>query len=178
MQIIHSYERLTKVFDMVYSDRTPYPIVPADITNCKKRIKQLRNTGDFDFIFVDAHKKFALEGMKGFLSEVNYFLIPALLDDFSLKAALEFNILLDKKIKPNSEHFIDSHLFFNRVPGQNRLDRAMFLLEDKFNIISQYIAQHTLYEKSYRSTLFPIPTKTKEGNRLMLFVEHFLAAIN
>ncbi|MFK7980269.1 MAG: hypothetical protein AB8G86_09835, partial [Saprospiraceae bacterium] len=85
---------------------------------------------------------------------------------------------LEKGIKPNSEHFIDSYLFFNQVPGQNKLDQTMFDLEDNINIISQYVAKHILYERSYRSTLLPIPTKTKEGYRLTLFVEHFLAAIN
>ena len=178
LRIIAKDEHLTKIFDELYSDRLPYPIIPADINTCEETIRQLRSTEDFDFIFVDAHKKFALKGMNSFLSEVNYFLIPAFLDDFSLGVAVEFNLLLEKGIRPNSEHFIDCDLFFNKVPGQNKLDQTMFDLEDKINIISQYIAKHISYERSYRSTLLPIPTKTKEGYRLTLFVEHFLAAIN
>jgi len=178
LEIIKNDERLKKIFDNTYKDRIPYPIIPADIANCKETIRQLRNTGDFDFIFVDAHKRFALDGMDGFLSEVSYFLIPAFLDDFSLKAAVGFYALLENEIKPNSDHFINSYLFFNKVPGQSKIDKTMNDLENKFNLLSQFIANHILYERSYRSTTFPIPIKTKEGYRLKLFVEHFLAAIN
>ncbi len=177
-KVIQGSKRLQKMFDNIYSERLPYPIISANINNCKEVIQQLKSTSDLDFIFVDAHKRFALEGIKGFLSEINYFLIPAFLDEFSLKAAMDFYTLLQIEIKPKSSHFLDCHLFFNKVPGQNKLDKAMFLLEDSFNILSQCVAQHTLYEKTYRSTLFPIPVKTKEGNRLVLFAEHFLAAIN
>lgn len=178
LETINKDERLKKIFDNIYTDRSPYPIIPADITNCKETIKQLRSTGDFDFIFVDAHKRFALEGMKSFLSEVNYFLIPAFLDDFSLKAAIGFYTLLENEIRPSSNHFINCHLFFNKVPGQSKIDKTMNDLENKFNLLSQFIANHILYERSYRSTTFPIPIKTKEGYRLKLFVEHFFAAIN
>lgn len=178
LEVINEDERLKKVFNTFYSERTPYPVIPANINNCKEKIKQLRSTGDFDFIFVDAHKRFALDGMKGFLSEINYFLIPAFLDDFTLKAAVGFYSLLKNEIEPNSNHFIDCYLFFNKVPGQSKIDETMNTFENEYNLLSQFIASHTLYERSYRSTTFPIPVKTKEGNRLMLFVEHFLAAIN
>ena len=178
LEEIPASKLLQKKFNNTYAVQLPYPIIASNEGDCIKAIQQLRNTRKLDYIFVDAHKNFALAGMKGFLSEINYFLIPTFLDDFSIWAATGFYENLQKNIKPKSEHFKDCLLFFNKVARQNKLDETMRNLEEEFNILSQYVAQHALYEKSYRSTLLLLSIKSREGHRLMLFAQNFLAAIN
>lgn len=172
-------EKKLKAFDGIYSNNLPYQIISTGINNIPEAILELKSQDYFDFIFVDANYRLEPQHLYKFLLEVNHILIPTGTDEFSLDIAQELYDTIYQKIKPISKNFKDCQLLFNNISGQNRLESQVLpTIEDKYNVFSQYISKHQLYETEYRSTLFPISKKTKEGNKLYLFAERFLASLN
>jgi len=174
-----SPENKLKAFNELYSNRLPYQIISTGINNIPEAILELKSQDYFDFIFVDASDRLQPQHLYKFLLEVNYILIPTSDDEFSLDTAKALHDTIYQKIKPVSKNFKDCQILFNRILGQNILESQVLpTIENKYNVFSQYISKHRLYETEYRSTLFPFSKKTKEGNKLYLFAERFIASLN
>lgn len=172
-------ENKQKTFNEIYSKNTPYRIISTGINNIPEAILELKSQDYYDFIFVDANDRLEPQHLHKFLLELNYILIPTSSDEFSLDTAKELYDTIYQEIKPISKNFKDCQILFNRILGQNNLESEVLpMVEDKYNVFSQYISKHRLYETDYRSTLFPFSKKTKEGNKLYLFAERFLASLN
>jgi len=51
LEVIAADERLTNIYNKLYTHREPYPILTTNLTSCTNKILQIKD--DFDFIFID-----------------------------------------------------------------------------------------------------------------------------
>ncbi len=162
LRIIKKKKRLEHTYHKIYHDLKPYPIIKTNLESCAEVIRELKI--EYDYIFVDVAGSLNQEGIIPFLREVNYFYIPILQDDFSTLSALELYMQLTTKIKPVSEEFRSCKLFFNKVPAKNKMVGIRKNFETNFEFLDDHINAYTIYERVYRSTLFPIPEKAQKPN--------------
>lgn len=161
--------RLKKLYDMLYSGTVPYPIIATDIASCPNRIAEWTNK--VDLILVDITGTLNNPDLYDLLLQINHFLIPARQDEFSLVSAVEFYVTILKNVRPDSSNFRDCHLFFNHVPFKNNLPAILADIPKQFKFLPQFIPQHSAYEHTYRTTLYPIPKHKKEVARVLDFAQ-------
>ena len=161
--------RLKKLYDMLYAERAPYPIIATDIASCPNRIAEWKDK--VDLILVDITGTLNNPNLYDLLLEINHFLIPVRQDEFSLISAIEFYVTLFKNVRPDSTCFQDCQLFFNHVPHKHNLPAILADIPKQFKFLSGHIAQHAAYEHTYRTTLYPIPKDKKEGAKLFDFAQ-------
>jgi len=162
LRIIEKSKRLGSTFRKIYHDLKPFPIIKTNLESCAEVIRELKV--EYDYIFVDVAGSLNQEGIIPFMREVNYFYIPILQDDFSTLSALELYMQLTTKVKPASEEFRTCKLFFNKIPAKNKMAGIRKNFEADFEFLDDYINAYTIYERVYRSTLFPIPEKAQKPN--------------
>lgn len=175
LAIIDSNPRLKALYDKLYQDREPYPIIPTNLPSVTTMIERLDD--NFDFIFLDVAGTINQDGYKEVLMQINHFLIPSLEDEFSIWSAIELYRAVEKQIQPHSTAFEDCHLFFNKIPRMNIIPKLLKQLSPYFNFLHVSIYEYKNYERKYRSTLFPIPRAKKEGVRLLDFTNTFFEVI-
>ena len=168
LEIIRADERLTRIYQTVYANKDPYPIITTNLTSCANKISQLKN--EFDFVFIDVTGTMNHPRFTDILMQVNHFLIPVMQDDFSILSGIEFYQLIDRVVRPISTELIDAYLFFNRVPGMHKIDPLLKDLSVHFDFFPFYLSSHVCYERTFRSTIFPIPMKKMEAIKLMEFI--------
>lgn len=164
--------RLKKLYELLYAEKAPYPIIPTNIASCVNRIEEWKDK--VDFILLDITGTFNQPDLPDLLTRINHFLIPTRQGKSSLRAALQLYITLQQKIRPVSPHFEDCHIFFNHIPFRNRLASISPNIPEQFKILPDFIPQHAAYEFHYQSTLFPIPKTTKEGVKLIQFAQQLV----
>lgn len=157
LDVIKRNPILEKAYNQIYKNKSPYPIIPTNLSSFEIALDKLE--GDFDFIFFDIKGTMAQENFVPFLKRVNYFFIPVLEEETAIISSLEFYKSLIEKIKPISSNFEYCSLFFNLVPRANNLDKLLPALSKKFNFLNLYIKQYKVYQKEFHSTIFPISTK-------------------
>lgn len=170
MLLVQKNKRLQNAYEKLYKERSPYAIYEMNLSEAIGALEQLK--GKHDYIFVDVTGSINQQNILAFLKSVNHFFIPLLMDDFSISSAMELYHILNDKIQTISENFKNCHLFFNRVAGRSKVDSLQKRLSANFDILPQHISAYALYERVYRSTLFPIPNNgKKEGQKLITFAQ-------
>ncbi|MEM6320987.1 MAG: ParA family protein, partial [Bacteroidota bacterium] len=164
LDIAKDNPRLQALYDSIYADREPYPIIPTNLPSAISMCERLGD--DFDCIFLDVTGTINQDGYKEVLQNINHFLIPCLEDEFSIWSALELYGTIQQQIKPSSAAFEDCHLFFNKIPRMNIIPHLLKQLTPHFNFLPAHLYEYKHYERKYRSTLFPIPRAKKPGVRL------------
>ncbi|MFK7982492.1 MAG: ParA family protein [Saprospiraceae bacterium] len=167
LNISQTNNYLKPLYDKLYADKDPYPIIPTNLPSALVMIDKLEE--DFDFIFLDVTGTLNQPGFKEVLLQVNHFLIPVLQDEFSVISAVEFYRMLHKNILPVSEASESCQLFFNRVPRKHNVPNLLGQLAPHFDFLPSYLCSYAVYERRYRSTLFPIPRAKKEAVKLIDF---------
>ena len=150
-------------YNNLYGDKEPYPIMATNLENCGKKIAEIKE--DYDYIFVDVTGSLNQPGIFEFLTEVNHFYIPVLQDGFSVNSALELYDIINDRIKLKSKNYRGCKLFFNRVPAMNKVKSMTGQLSKEASFVDDYLSAYAIYERSYRSTLFPIPEKEDNASR-------------
>ena len=169
--------RLKKCYDLLYEGREPYPLVKTSLERCSQNIGDIRKR--YDYVFVDVTGSLNQKGIIRFLHEVNHFFVPVLQDDFSIQSALELYGIIVNKIKPKSENFRGCKMFFNRVPVMNKVASMTEWMNKEVDFTDHDLGSYAIYERAYRSTLFPIPRKDKKSNtRLFDFARSIREAID
>lgn len=171
LRLLQQNDRLKTVFDKVNQDRPPYPIIKTNLLSCPTEIEKLK--GEYDYIFVDITGSINQEGIIDFFKCINFFFIPLLQDDFSLISSMELYGIITQKIKPISKEYRTCQLFFNRVPAMSRVAAIKKQMSAKIDFMEEDISAYTIYERAYRSTVFPIPKDKKESIKLLRFVKCF-----
>ncbi len=168
LEVIATDERLTRIYNKLYTHREPYPILTTNLTSCADKIVQLKD--DFDFVFVDVTGTMNHPCFTDILMQINHFLIPVMQDDYSIISGIEFYQLIEQTIRPVSSELVDAHLFFNRIPRVHKIGPLLGDLQKHFNFFPFFLNNYVCYERSFRSTVFPIPTTKKEAIKLMEFI--------
>jgi len=166
---------LQKCFDRIHQNKQPYPIIKSNLLECTTLIEQYRN--EYDLIFVDTTGTINQPGIVELLDIINFFFIPAFQDDLSLISSIELYDIIHKQVQPNSEAFMDCNLIFNKVPAKNQVTYIKEDLRGKIPFIEQVVSAYTAYERTHRSTIFPMPKGKKETDKFFLFVDAFLTTI-
>ena len=180
--LIEQNERYQKAYHKMCTQRganrhEPYLIKVTNLLSVPDVLDTLSD--DFDFVFVDVTGSINQPGIAEFLKRVNYFFIPVLQDEFSLFSATEFYKTIHGKVAPISNAFESCHLFFNKIPPKNNVPRILRQLTPSFQVLPTYLSNYTIYERGYRSTLFPIPNKgKKESAKLIQFAGQVYEAMN
>jgi len=169
LEVITADERLTRIYQKIYANKDPYPIITTNLTSCANKIGQLKN--EYDFIFIDVTGTMNHPRFTDILMQVNHFLIPVMQDDFSIISGIEFYQLIEQTIRPISNELVDAYLFFNRVPGMHKIDLLLKDLSKHFAFFPFYLSSHVCYERAFRSTIFPIPTAKMEAVKLLEFIQ-------
>lgn len=159
--------RLKKLYELLYAEQPPYPIVATNISSCANRIEEWKDK--VDFIFIDIMGSFNQPDIFELFTKVNHFLIPTRQSKFSIRAALQLYLTLEKNVRPHSTEFEDCHIFFNHIPYKNHLASIRPSMPPQFNFLTGFIPQHSAYEFQYLTTLYPIPRDKKEGSKLFEF---------
>ena len=172
LKIIAGNKRLQKVYDKIYQGKEPYTIIKSNLSNTPSIIEQLKDS--YDYVFVDIAGTVNQEGIIPFLKKVNYFFIPIFQDDLSLVSSMELYRILFTKIQPISTEYRDCKVVFNRVPAKNHIQKIKQQLNGKVSFLEEVVSAHTIYERAYRSTLFPMPPNKKESIKFFRFIDCFL----
>ena len=172
LKIIAQDNRLQKVYDNIYQGKAPYSIIKSNLSDAPSEIKRLKES--YDFVFVDIAGTVNQQGIIDFLKEINYFFIPIFQDDLSLISSMELYRILYMKIQPMSTAYRDCKIVFNRVPAKNHISKIRSQLTGKVDFLEEVVSAHAVYERAYRSTLFPMPTNRKESDKFFRFVDCFL----
>jgi len=174
--LIKHNERYQKAYQRMCAGYEPYLV---KVTNLLSVPEILDNLGEeFDFVFVDVTGSMNQPGIADFLKRVHHFFIPVLQDEFSMFSATEFYKTIHGKVAPVSNNFESCHLFFNKVPHKNNVPRILRQLSPSYQVLPTYLSNYTIYERGYRSTLFPIPNKgKKESVKLFQFAQQVYLAM-
>lgn len=173
--LVSKNPRLKNAYDNIYHEREPYPIIKTKMENCVNLIEEMKSK--YRVIFVDVAGTINNEHFINFLNAVNHFFIPVLQDDFSSKSAVEVFQIIDL-IKSHSKNFVSSHYFFNRVPANNIMRLIKSELGNSEYCMDDYLSAYSVYERSFRSTIFPIPKKDdKPSSKLFGFSESILKVL-
>ena len=168
LDLLEHQAHLAKIYNRIYrinedssstNSKSPYPIIATDLKNCARKITTQKSQADkFDIILVDAPGTVNQDGLLSYMRQVSHFMIPTLQDDFSIKSALEF-YALTHQLGAELPNYKDSFLFFNKVPHKNKLSSLVPTLQGKVNLLDTHLSAFTQFERTFRSTLFPIPHK-------------------
>jgi len=169
LEVIATDERLTNIYNKLYTHRDPYPILTTNLTSCTNKIVQIKD--DFDFVFIDVTGTMNHPCFTDILMQVNHFLIPVMQDDYSILSGIEFYQLIEQTIRPVSNELVDAHLFFNRIPRVHKIGPLLNDLQKHFAFFPFFLNNYVCYERAFRSTVFPIPTTKKEAIKLMEFIQ-------
>ena len=164
LKVIENSIHLKQAYDRVYATQSPYPIIPTDLSSIELALSKI-DRADYDYIFFDIKGTMDQENIVPFLKSVNVFFIPVLQEETAIISSLEFYESLLKQIKPISTNYEYCSMFFNLVPGQNRLNKLLPALSAKFNFMQSYLKRYTVYQNEFHSTIFPIPkNRTRDLN--------------
>ena len=169
LEIINADERLTSIYNKLYANRDPYPIVTTNLTSCTNKIVQIKN--EYDFVFIDVTGTMNHPCFTDILMQVNHFLIPVMQDDYSIISGIEFYQLIEQTIRPVSRELVDANLFFNRIPRVHKIGGLLDDLRKHFDFFPFFLNNYVCYERAFRSTIFPIPMKRMEAIKLMEFIQ-------
>ena len=175
LKIIAQDKRLSKVYDTIYQDKAPYTIIKSDLLGCPEAIEKIKD--QYDYIFIDTTGTVNQQGIIPFFKQVNYFFIPIFQDDLSLISSMELYRILRTKIQPMSEAYKDCKIVFNRVPAKNHVKKIKQQLAGKVDFLEEDVRAYAVYERAYRSTIFPMPQNKKESIKFFQFVDCFLQSI-
>jgi chromosome partitioning protein len=168
LSLVEQNPRLNEVFRLLYpAGLEPYPIIATNLDSCHSFINRMYD--EVDLIFVDVTGSVNQPAIASFLNQVHHFLIPVLQDEFSIVSAVELYHLIVKEVQPVSPRFGSCSLFFNRVPRRHQLPLLFDQLKPHFNCLEVYLSDYAVYERSYRSTVFPIPKAKPEAQKLLEF---------
>lgn len=172
LEDVQESPRLKKLYELLYAENPPYPIVATNISSCANRIEEWKDK--VDFILVDIMGSFNQPDIFDLFTKVNHFLIPTRQSKFSVRAALQLYITLQQNVRPRSTEFEDCHIFFNHIPHRNHLTSILPSMPEQFNFLNGFIPQHSAYEFKYLTTLYPIPKDKKEGAKLFEFAQQLI----
>ena len=172
LKIIAQDKRLQKVYNKIYQGKEPYPIIKSNLLDAPDAIEQLKDS--YDYVFVDITGTVNQEGIIPFLKVINYFFIPIFQDDLSLISSMELYRILCTKIQPMSSAYRDCKIVFNRVPAKNHIAKIRQQLNGKVSFLEEVVSAHAVYERAYRSTVFPMPENKKESAKFFRFTDCFL----
>lgn len=168
-------KRLKKIYDTIYQDKEPYPIIRGNLADSPATIQQYQE--DYDFIFIDITGTINQTGIIEFFKQIHYFFIPIFQDDLSIVSSMELYSILTTKVQPISTAFKGCKIVFNRVPPKNRVTSIQDQFQGQVDFLEAYVSAYAVYERTYRSTIFPIPARKKESIKFFAFVDCFLKAL-
>ena len=172
LKIIAQDKRLQRVYDKIYQGKEPYTIIKSNLSDAPSVIEELKES--YDYVFVDIAGTVNQKGIIDFLKEVNYFFIPIFQDDLSLISSMELYRILCTKIQPMSNEYRDCKIVFNRVPAKNHISKIKQQLNGKVSFLEEVVSAHAVYERAFRSTVFPMPATKKESIKFFRFADCFL----
>ena len=159
---VEKRKRLKNCYDLLYKEGAPYPVIKTSLERCSEKIGDIKK--QYDYVFVDVTGSLNQNGIIKFLHQVNHFFVPVLQDDFSIQSALELHGIIINRIKPKSENFRGCKMFFNRVPVMNKVASMKEWMNKEVDFTDHDLGSYAIYERAYRSTLFPILRKDKKAN--------------
>jgi len=174
LRILARSPKMLERYETLYSERTPYPILPCNLEDCTSLIQKYKD--QYDLIFVDSPRHVPTPEQHPFYKEINYFFIPLIPAELSLEGSYRFYDFLQKKIMPHSDAFQKCMLAFNKVQAHHRLSSVRGLFRDA-EIMEKVIPAYRYFEQEGRSTLFPMTSGKKETKQFDDFLENFLEII-
>lgn len=168
---------------LLYKERSPIQVFPTEtIAKAGQVMDSIK--GQFDLVFLDIAGTLNQSDIATILKKVNHFFIPVLQEDDTFNSSKEFYEVLAKAILPQSEAVQSCQFFLNNLAPMNQAKKyRQKLTALGAPVLDEALFHYVVYERSFRSTLLPIPTvaesKTyqKEISKLHRFAQAVLNKI-
>lgn len=174
LQIIARAPKRLELYEALYSERPPYPIIGCSLDECPSLFQKYKD--QYDIILVDTPRLVQQSEQHPFFKEINYFFIPLIPEELAFVETYRFYTFLQKKIMPFSDHFKRCLIILNKVQAHHKLSSVRRLFRGA-DIMEKGIQEHSYYEQEGRNTLFPMASDRKETKRFEDFLEDYLEMI-
>lgn len=173
---------LKKLTLELYQERKPIQVFHLPITEVGQSIASIQN--DFDLIFLDIAGTLNQEGIQEAFAHVHFFFIPVLLDEDTLRSSLEFFQIVSQNFFAKSEVFKACYFLLNKISSlSTALAYRQKIEATGATVFPSLVHSHVVYERTFRSTLLPIPKADekklyhKEILRLQGFAEEIYQTV-
>jgi len=175
-KIISSNDKLDGIYNLIYEKKLELDVFGRELSDAPAEIDKLKN--DYDILFVDITGTVHLPNVKQVYLKINYFFIPTFQDGDTFLSTMEFYKFITNNLS-KSPNYKACKLFFNKIPtNSNQLKKYLNLVNNNIAVFDSILHQYRIYEKDFRSTLFPIPLNNrqtkKQAKDLYLFCRELL----
>ena len=158
---IRSKPWLKELSEQMYAKRPPIQVFAIQPHEVEATIQSIQE--HFDIIFLDIAGTLNQVDIQATLWHINYFFIPVLQDEDSFKSTKDFYKLAAKSIFPHSTAFKACHFVLNKLPPNNKEAKyRKKIAKLGGTTLQNNLYNNVVYERTFRSTLLPIPTPNEK----------------